>query len=87
MMFWESEPGTLQALGELFVGQARHGFAVCHVTDFGRGKSRILDAEVAGSGVADLYRRWWRISAWKLAVLPGCSDFWGSVGGSGCRAQ
>jgi hypothetical protein len=22
-MFWESEPGTLQALGELFVGQAR----------------------------------------------------------------
>ncbi len=28
-MFWESEPGTLQALGELFVGQARRfkGFA------------------------------------------------------------
>jgi hypothetical protein len=23
MMFWESKPGTLQALGELFVGQTR----------------------------------------------------------------
>ncbi len=51
-MFWESEPGTLQALGELFVGKARRfnlptgadevigGFSVN--TSTGRGAGREL---------------------------------------------
>ncbi len=39
------------------------------------GRSRMLGAEVADGGVTDLY---WerRISAWKLAVLPGWFGSW-----------
>ena len=40
-------------------GVARHGYVGWRVTDFGWRRSRILDAEVAGSGGADLQGWWW----------------------------
>ena len=49
----------------------RYGFAGAYVTDLQVPTSRILDAEVAGSGVTDLQGRWWFLIEDKWLVTLG----------------